>query len=223
MIHPDLAKAIKAALRLSSEELTPEHLSYLTELNVHYKFINSLEGLERAVNLRKLVASGNNLSDITPLGPLTNLVELDLHWCQITDLAPLANLRNLQDLDLHDNHIFHIEALRGLTQLDYLDLDQNIITDLRPLQGLTNLRTLCLGRYTDNPIGSLTAEMYGNPYWEAITDISPLASLTQMEFLSVTDHGLDSIDAVRNMKNLETLTLSALVGPGKIIDIAPLA
>ncbi len=223
MMHPDLAKAMQEALHLSSEVLTPEDLRRLTELNVHYKFLRSLEGLEGAVNLRKLVASGNSIEDITPIAPLVNLQYLDLHWCQISDLAPLANLRNLQSLYLFDNHIFHIDALQGLVKLEYLQLDQNIIADLKPLQGLTNLRTLILGGYTDNPVGSHTADMYGNPYWADIKDISPLTSLTKLEYLCVTDHGLESIEVVRNMKSIEKLVLSAIYGPGEIRDLAPLA
>ncbi len=222
-MHPDLEKAVRETLHLPSGVLTPEHLCHLTELNVHYKFLTTLEGLEFAVNLQKLVASGNSITNIAPLATLFSLAKLDLHWCTITDLAPLAKLQNLKDLDLHDNHIFHIEALRGLTQLENIDLSQNIITDLKPLQTLTNLRVLCLGSYTDNPIGSHTAEMYGNPYWDEIKDISPLTSLTKLEHLSITDHGIESIEGVRNMHALEKLNLSALNSPGKIQDISPLA
>ncbi len=165
---PDLKQAIQKALNLVSGEIAPEDLARLTELNVHYKFIHSLEGLELAVNLQKLVASGNSIEDITPLAPLVNLRYLDLHWCRISELAPLTNLRNLQSLYLYDNHIFHIDALQGLINLEHLQADQNIITDLKPLRGLTSLRTLILGGYTDNPVGSHTAEMYGNPYWDDI-------------------------------------------------------
>ncbi len=220
---PDLKQAIQKVLNLVSGEITPEDLGRLTELNVHYKFIQSLEGLELAVNLQKLVASGNSIEDITPLAPLVNLRYLDLHWCRISELAPLTNLRNLQSLYLYDNHIFHIDALQGLKNLEHLQVDQNIITDLKPLQGLTNLRTLIVGGYTDNPVGSHTAEMYGNPYWDDIKDISPLSSLIKLEYLCISDHGIESIEAVRNMKDLEKLVLSAIYGPGKIRDLAPLA
>lgn len=53
------------------------------------KTIQSLEGLQYAVNLKSLDLSGNQITDLTPLAGLTNLTYLDLSGNQITDLQPL--------------------------------------------------------------------------------------------------------------------------------------
>ncbi|RHO53393.1 hypothetical protein DW094_11640 [Ruminococcaceae bacterium AM07-15] len=53
------------------------------------KTIQSLEGLQYAVNLKSLDLSGNQITDLTPLAGLTNLTYLDLSDNQITDLTPL--------------------------------------------------------------------------------------------------------------------------------------
>lgn len=53
------------------------------------KTIQSLKGLEYAVNLKSLDLSGNQITDLTPLAGLTNLTYLDLSDNQITDLQPL--------------------------------------------------------------------------------------------------------------------------------------
>ena len=53
------------------------------------KTIQSLEGLQYAVNLKSLDLSGNQITDLTPLAGLTNLTYLDLSDNQITDLQPL--------------------------------------------------------------------------------------------------------------------------------------
>ena len=68
-----------------------------------WKFVIDLSGLEHAINLRGLGLYGHAFSDITPIGSLTNLTELQLMRCCIRDIRPLMSLDKLENLNLHIN------------------------------------------------------------------------------------------------------------------------
>ena len=67
--------------------------------------ITSLAGLEEFANLEGLNLNLNQISDISPLVGLTQLVSLFLHGSQISDISPLAGLTRLEFLGLGDNQI----------------------------------------------------------------------------------------------------------------------
>ncbi|MEG4999523.1 leucine-rich repeat domain-containing protein [Microcoleus sp. B4-D4] len=93
-----------------------------------------------------------DITDISPLGSLTNLTTLDLGYNQITDISALRSLTNLTTLDLSTNEITDVSALRSLTNLTELNLYENRITDISALRSLTNLTQLNL---VDNQITDL--------------------------------------------------------------------
>jgi Leucine-rich repeat (LRR) protein len=86
----------------------------------------------------------NNITDLTPLAGLTNLVALELNINNITDLTPLAGMANLSILNVFGNNISNISPLARLTNLRSLLLYENPISDLTPLAGLTNLEEVYL-------------------------------------------------------------------------------
>ena len=102
------------------------------------------------------------ISDITPLAELTDLVNLTLGGNQISDIAPLATLTNLTFLNLCTNKISDLSPLVSLTNLDSLGLDNNLISDLSPLAKLPNLGFVSL---------------HSNP----ITDWSPVAHIETVQ------------------------------------------
>jgi len=78
--------------------------------------------------LTSLYLGGNEISDISLLGNLTNLTRLSLGSNQISDVSPLANLINLTSLHLDDNEISDISPLvenQGLSEQDYIHLQGN--------------------------------------------------------------------------------------------------
>ncbi|MEG4011334.1 leucine-rich repeat domain-containing protein [Microcoleus sp. S1D4] len=85
-----------------------------------------------------------DLTDISPLGSLTNLTTLHLGCNNITDISALRSLTNLTELDLYENRITDVSALRSLTNLTELNLYENRITDVSALRSLTNLTELNL-------------------------------------------------------------------------------
>jgi internalin A len=133
-------------------------LEKITQLDSgNYLGIKKLNGLQYCTGLTDLqLASNFQISDVSPLAKLINLINLDLYGANVGDITPLSNIVNLRELDLSNNRIGDISPLSSLTGLKFLDLTGNQISDITPLANLTALRSL---------------DLYGNK----ITDIAPLA------------------------------------------------
>ena len=142
---PDTAlrQAVRETLDLPVHHLlTPEDLQHLTSLDVRYKGIVNLTGLEHATDLQALVLIENKIHDISPLSGLTKLAFIDLGGNQVSDLRPLAALTRLETLQIWRNEIEDISPLAGLVNLKKLLIENNDIRDFSPLDGLTHLAVL---------------------------------------------------------------------------------
>ena len=110
-------------------------------------------------------------------------------------------------------------TIRGIdycTSLTMLYLSQFGLSDeeLHPLRYMTELRILDL---TFGPhVNQDDPDDDGNYY--QLTDISPLASLTNLEVLVIDNHNISDITALNNLVNLVDLSLSE----NNISDITPL-
>ena len=166
MPDQNLRRVIKSELKLGDIPLKIEHLQQLVNLVDIGNSIESIVGLEHAVNLKFLHIAPSSISDLTPLAGLENLRVLKLYNNQITNITPLAGLINLEALQLQVNQISDISPLAGLTRLQELNLGHNLLTNISPLQALTNLKTL---------------HLKGNQ----IVDFTPLLNLTQLELLDI--------------------------------------
>jgi hypothetical protein len=97
----NLKAAVEAKLGISDP--TPADMLILRSLDAHGKDIETLEGLEFAMNLRTLLLYDNQVSDISPLSGLTKLSHLYAENNGISDISALVNLMDLQILELHKN------------------------------------------------------------------------------------------------------------------------
>ena len=150
MPDPNLRHAISKTLGI--ETLTIADMQHLYHFVADGKFkadlrkIQSLKGLEHAINLESLVVTNAKVSDLTPLAGLENLRVLVLaNNRRITDIASLAGLIHLELLDLQNNQISDISPLKGLVNLKLLNLSGNQILDFTPIYGLVGIETLRLG------------------------------------------------------------------------------
>ena len=144
MPDPALRQAVREKLSIPADvPLTQAYLQqHLTSLDVRYKGIVDLTGLEHATDLQVLVLIGNKIHDISPLSGLTGLGFLDLGENRISDLRPLAALTRLETLHIWKNRIEDISPLAGLVNLKKLLIENNDITDFSPIDGLTHLEEL---------------------------------------------------------------------------------
>ena len=144
MPDPALREAVREKLKIPNEiPILPEDMLELRAL-VTEGDIESLKGLEHAINLVVLHIGRAEVSDLTPLARLENLHTLKLFANRISDITPLTGLINLRDLELQDNQIVDISPLAGLVNLKRLNLGENQIVDFTPIYGL-KIATLYLG------------------------------------------------------------------------------
>ena len=117
-----------------------------TALNLSYRDLESVEGLENLKSLTKLDLGANELQDISFLKDLTNLKELDLRDNWLWDISPVANLTNLEKLNLNLNIMGDPAPLGSLTKLKWLGLYKNqYLYDISALDNLNNLEYIDLG------------------------------------------------------------------------------
>ena len=124
--------------------------------------------------------------------------------------APLTKEQMVSLKHLNGNHrgIVDLTGLEFATNLRQLFIggNNNHIADLRPLTNLTNLVSLHIW-HTDGYKGPVTN-----------LDISPLANLINLEFLSLEGNGITDISPLSGLKNLRALHLTH----NHIEDFSPL-
>ena len=161
-----LEQAVRDELQFpDGTPMLPEDIAPLTHLVAEHN-IESLKGLEYAINLEFLHIGRTKVSDLTPLSELYNLHTLKLFSNQISDISPLSNLIGLAFLQLQNNQISDLAPLANLRKLSVLDLHTNYISDVLPLSGLIGLQVLSLGR-------------------NFISDFTPLVRLTNLQTLYI--------------------------------------
>ncbi|MCC5919232.1 MAG: leucine-rich repeat domain-containing protein [Cyclobacteriaceae bacterium] len=184
---PSLKEAVLLALEKAAGPISEEEMEALLELNIDDKGIESLVGLEKAINLEKLEMRANTVVSMDPIAALEklvyldmrsavvpdadlsfvselNLIYLDLRETGISNIAPLSNLTNLEELFLRENNVADLSPLANLTSLFYLNIHSNVnITDVSSLANLTNLETLIM---RDVPAG--------DALWEVVTNFDKL-------------------------------------------------
>ena len=199
MIEVMLALDVPAAVIL-----TRAHLLRLETLKASNKGIKSLSGLEFATNLDTLILSSNSITDVTPLAGLTNLEHLRLYNNKIRDVSSLASLTKLTHLGVGWNHGEVGNALSQLVanmpDLEWLKVNQLGLTDISFLEGLPKLKWL-----------NLSAN-------ELITDLSPIACLSNLEYLSVKRMRRGLVGNVADGFNVH---IQYLIDKGVTVDALP--
>jgi internalin A len=215
-----------------AKENGPAYLGNLTSTN-----ISDLSPLAELTDLTDLWLYSNLISDITPLAGLTNLKALYLGMNPISDITPLAGLTNLEWLGLSQINISDITPLAGLTNLEWLDLfNNNISASQKAMLEEALPNTIILWPYTEEskkdweekyqewiqnpePYGGLSVlqeikdarergdfELY---LWsDAISDITPLAGLTNLAELSISGNNISDLTPLTGLTNLISISLS---------------
>lgn len=166
------------------------------------------------------------LTDISALGELINLTDLDINsHQQLTDFSPLANLTNLTDLRINQVGVSDLGFLENLVNLKRLQMRYNSgISDLGPLSSLTNLESLELESshtLSDlSPLANLTNLNYLWVVYCQVSDLSPLANLTNLDFLNLMGNQISDLSPLANLTNLKSgLGLDG----NQISDVSPLS
>jgi hypothetical protein len=118
--------------------------------------------------------------------------------------------------------ITSLEGIDHCTNLAFAQLSSEKFTDLRPLSGLKHIEFLWVDQthaITDvSPLASLTTLKSLNLMASQITDISSLAPLTNLTYLTVSENNIVDVSVIANFTKLEKLDLSFL----DVSDLSPL-
>lgn len=199
-----------AALRTSLEstlgsggEITCLDLQTLRQLWVQGLGIESLEGLQYAVNLTGLAIYNNEITDLSPIAGMHDLMVLYAHNNPVESLEPVASLTNLMIIEVSDNDMASLAALTELHELRHVGAARMPnLTDLSPLAGKA-LNYLWLNGDT------------------GIEDFSLITEFTGLQALLVGDTQFSDADLqmVSSFTNLGRLQLWSVTG---ITDLTPI-
>lgn len=186
-----ITKADMERLTKLNSDSMPYIESPAEDLKEHNRGIESLEGLQYAVNLQTLDLSEN----------------------RITDLSPLKNLKKLTSIDLDRNNIFSLEPLRNMTQLERLNIYNNFISGIEPLGNLKNLKFLDMHfanrrgeRFDHSPLGKLTNLEYLSIESNGVEDISflrPVAESGNLKTILVRANHITDFSVLENLLTQE--------------------
>lgn len=206
--------------------------------------LKSLDFVTGAESLRNIYASGNEISDLSPLAKfklfivnlalnritdlsaldVTGISELDVSTNEISDISCLNGI-GAHVIDLSYNNITDIGALADQYQIGLLDLQHNQITDISPLKNCFEISSLDISynQIADiSAVATIDALEIFNARSNQIADISPLASCTKLienaHSLDLRDNCITSVEALSAYTNTTHIYLSG----NQITDISPL-
>jgi internalin A len=110
------------SIRIISSDIRDESLSLLSDLHLYSLSLDNcgledISALAGLTSLQDLQIINNYVTDITPIGKLTQLVNsLDIQYNSINDLTPLENLKKLANLTVTGNPYTDASVLDKLEQ-----------------------------------------------------------------------------------------------------------
>lgn len=222
-----LESTVRARLNLATTEvpITKSQIQGLTGLTIDSIEVDSLVGLEHAINLENLVINDNSISDFDPIAGLRELsafsnansisnVIFVSNWQKLEslrlnldgifyDLSPFSSLSSLTSLTLTgDTQISDLSPLADSPSLLSIAIeDKSLIEDLSPLIGLPNLLTLKIGsgKISDiSPIASMESlKAFFVRTTSDFSDLSPLAGTAIKEIAFYGGSSISDVSALR--------------------------
>ena len=201
--------------RADNQKVTVEEMESLTELSIFlkedgsadfsesakYSILGKPTSLKGTKDFKFAVTRG--MKSIKGLEYAKNLKKLKLNENEISDISPLENLTKLEYLEIQRNRIVDVNPLKNLTNLKFLKLYNNLIEDVTPLSNLTNLTGLDL-HYNVTVGGDESHKIIS----KGITDISALKNLKKLEFLDISANRIEDISILKNFDKIKDLDFS---------------
>ena len=146
-----IEEAIRIELKKPEGKITQADYLNLKELSIYRvgRPVKDITLVGELTNLEQLEFAGGDISDPAPLAKLTKLWVLQVHNCGLKDFSALSGMDSLEELLASSNKVSNLSSLKGLTNLKVLALNGNLIKDPAPLSGLKSLKWVNL---KGNPI-----------------------------------------------------------------------
>jgi len=161
--------------------------------------------------IKKLVIKDKKLKDITLLGKLSALEELDLTDNEVENVEALSGLNSLKILNLSRNKLSDIKRVAALVKVETLDISGNKISDVSPLAGMTGLKDLNAGSngiLDLKPLAGLKSIEFLNLQSNTIVDASPLGSLASLQTLNLQANSIQDVSGLEGLMALKILMLT---------------
>ena len=161
--------------------------------------------------IKKLVIKDKKLKDITLLGKLSALEELDLTDNEVENVEALSGLNSLKILNLSRNKLSDIKRVAALVKVETLDISGNKISDVSPLAGMTGLKDLNAGSngiLDLKPLAGLKSIEFLNLESNTIVDASPLGSLASLQTLNLQANSIQDVSGLEGLMALKILMLT---------------
>lgn len=130
----------------------------------------SLSEIDKLGHLKKVSVNWSQFKDITPLGKLTHLKELEFGKADnISDLSALSTLKELEIFWIESELIDDISVVENWPKLDRLILTTPNLKSIKPLGKCMKLVSLIINN-------------------SDVTDFSPLENITGLQALSIDRH-----------------------------------
>ena len=192
-LDPKLKKHLQTTY--DEEEISPEFVRSIEELDVSNLQLASAKGLEEFENVKELDISNNALSDSSFLKELKALEKLDASNNQFEELA--LGSKNLKHVNVRGNKLSSLDFVLPLKSLKSLNLRSNNIQDISPVEGLSHLEKL---------------NIRGNQ----VRDLSPLAKLNALKNLNARNNQIHTVEPLVNLPLNKRLYVSG----NQISDLA---
>ena len=215
------ARVLVALGKGPDDSVGARELAVLEVLDARDAGVESLVGLEHAVNLEGIDLGHNAVADLRPLASLAGLRRLNLDGAA-PDLWGVSGLTTLTGLSVRGNGIEDLGALAGLARLERLEVADNRIAELAPIAGLVHLKALRLdGNRVDDlsALAGLGNLRYLSVRGNAVTDVRPLARLAQLRTLILRDNRVEDLSPLAG--GVDALRLLDVRGNG-IADFSAL-
>ena len=146
-----IEEAIRIELKKPEGKITQADYLNLKELSIYRvgRPVKDITLVGELTNLEQLEFAGGDISDPAPLAKLTKLWVLQVHNCGLKDFSALSGMDSLEELLASSNKVSNLSSLKGLTNLKVLALNGNLIKDPAPISGLKSLKWVNL---KGNPI-----------------------------------------------------------------------
>lgn len=208
------------------EDISPlAGLTKLKKLGLGYNNIRDISPLAGLTGLWELTLAGNPVEDLSPLSEMKRLTKLDLgdyinpdRTPMTRDISPIGGLTSLVELNVITDDLTPISGMTRLSRLCITGSFDNLgaLTDLKELK---ELRITC--EYGSLDLSGLAAcsalRMLSIQCCET-EDISPLAGLTGLTMLSLNMMPVSDISPLANLTNISDLFISCT----NVRDLTPL-
>ncbi len=194
----------------------------LETLYIEYTDINNIDSLIYADQLKNLyIASGENLTDFTVVGKLTNLEKLYLEAYGLKVFDFIGNLKELETLTVTYAQMQTLSGLENCTALKFLTInscwqlkDASAVSELENLQEL-NLEVPygCGEPELDGLTGLTKLSLDGQ-----IEDCSFLQNMSNLTELSLSGFGLPTGMDLSNLKSLKSFSYVYVTGYNWKVD-----